>query len=92
MFWACLKQTGHFFVGEDIILPQSFAMAHLIHRFAVPLPPLGKALIVDFRLACFRRNVALYGRASAMPFVTNGIAPPAFLCKKIIAYIYGPAS
>ena len=40
-------------VGEDIILPQSFAMAHLIHRFAVPLPPLGKALIVDFRLFGF---------------------------------------
>ena len=50
-----------------------------------PLSPPGKAMIVDFRLAL--TDCLANGRGGAMPFATNGIAPPAFSCKMTIASI-----
>ena len=41
-----------------------------------PLSPPGKAMIVDFRLAL--TDCLANGRGGAMPFATNGIAPPVF--------------
>ena len=50
------------------------------HRFAILRrggyhPPIASLLLLS------------QGRGGAMPFATNGIAPPAFSCKNIIVYM-----